>query len=119
MVCIAQHHRQHVVIRDADETDREFADLAAAGAPCHQHRLLEPRQDLPRFLQKCMPGLGQRQMPLGAMEQRHAQFLLERTNLHRQRRLRDMQFLRGPAEVQFLGNHDEIAQVAQFHLIRD
>jgi len=58
-------------------------------------------------------------MPLGAMEQGYAQFLLERANLHRQRRLRDMQSFRRPAEVQFLGDSDEVAQVAQFHLIRD
>jgi len=30
----AQNDRQNVVIRDADETDREFADLAAARPKC-------------------------------------------------------------------------------------
>ena len=116
---LSQNDRQHVVIRDADETDRQFADLAATGAPGHLHRLLDARQDLACFLQKDLPGLGQRHMPLGAMEQHHAQFFLERTNLHRQGRLRNMQFLRGPPEVKFLGHGYEIAQVAQFHLIRN
>ena len=46
---------------------------------------------------------------------RTAQLFLERTDLHGERRLRDMQLLRCPAEVQFLGDRDEIAQVAQFH----
>jgi hypothetical protein len=37
------------------------------------------------------------------VEQRHAEFVFQRTDLHRKRGLRDVQLLRGAAEIQFLG----------------
>src|SRR5579872_883846 len=62
-------------------------------------------------------GLCQRHAPLTAFEQSHAEFIFQCADLHGQRRLRDVQFLRRTAEVQFFGECDEVAQVAKFHLI--
>jgi hypothetical protein len=52
---------------------------------------------------------------LATLEQRRAQFLLELLDGHRQRGLADETLLRGAAEVPFLGNGDEVAQLGQRH----
>ena len=114
---LAQYHRQHVVVGNADEPHCQFADFAAARAAGNQNRLFDPCQDLAGLLQQGMASLGQRDMALGPVEQHHAQLALQRANLHRQRRLGNMQLLRCAAEMEFFGEGDKIAQVAQFHLI--
>src|SRR4051812_24003838 len=57
----------------------------------------------------------ERDLPLGAVEEPHAQFLLELANLLTDRRLRHMETLCRSAEVQLLGNRDEVPQMTQFH----
>ncbi len=59
----------------------------------------------------------QRQLhaPAGAHEQLGAQFLLQLSDLQAQRRLRDMQALRGACEAQLFRQGDEVTQMAQFH----
>jgi hypothetical protein len=46
----------------------------------------------------------------------HAQVRVELLDLRGERRLRDMQALGSPAEVTFLGHHDEIPDVPQHHV---
>ena len=41
----------------------------------------------------------------------------EVADLLRQRRSRNVKPLRGPTEMQFLGNRDEVAQLSEFHAI--
>jgi len=53
-----------------------------------------------------------------AFEQAGAQFTLEPLHLLAQRRLHDVLPLRGPAEVQFLGQGHEIAELTQLHACR-
>jgi len=53
---------------------------------------------------------------IGTLEQPCAQLLLQRLDLLAQWRLGDAQLLCGAAEVQFLGDGDEVAQVTQFHV---
>ena len=53
--------------------------------------------------------------PAGAHEQLGAQFLFQLGDLQTQRRLRDMQALRGACEAQLFRQGDEVTQMAQFH----
>ena len=46
----------------------------------------------------------------------HAQLIFEFANLLANRRLRNVQSVRGPAEVQLLRDRNEISEVAKFHL---
>ena len=74
------------------------------------------RQDGPRVLKETPPGLGERHLAPRAFEQAGAQFRLEVADLHGQRRLADVQALGRTGKAQGLGNGDEVAQVAQFHI---
>ena len=49
------------------------------------------------------------------MKQADPELALQLADLLGQRRLRDVQPLGGPAEVKFLGDGAEVAQVAQLH----
>jgi hypothetical protein len=53
-----------------------------------------------------------------SLEERHADFLLELANVATQRRLGDVQSLRGPCEVELLGDNDESAQMTEVHIGR-
>ena len=52
---------------------------------------------------------------LGAVEELDAELLLELADLLAYCRLRDVQALRRAAEVQLLGDGDEVPQVTEFH----
>jgi len=67
------------------------------------------------FLQECLAGLGEFHLSLAAHEERDPNIVLELANLPAQRRLRDMQLLRGLPEVKVLGNSNEVSDVTQFH----
>lgn len=54
-----------------------------------------------------VPGGGEPHGPGGPVEQLDAQIPLEQLDLLAERRLRDVQPLGGPPEVQFLGDGDE------------
>ena len=51
-----------------------------------------------------------------AAEQFRAHLGLEIANLDAQRRLLNSQNLRGPSEIRFLGDREEIAELADFHI---
>ena len=59
----------------------------------------------------------QRDRALGPVEQPHAQLLFELANLLADRRLRNVESLRGPAEVQFLCDRYEISEVPKFQCL--
>src|SRR5262249_18093771 len=48
-------------------------------------------------------------------EELHAELLLQRADLHAERRLLDSQAFRSPGHVLFFSDGNEIAEVAQFH----
>ena len=58
---------------------------------------------------------GQRDRAAVAFEEAHLQVAFERLDLLRERRARDVQTFGGAAEVQFLGDGDEVAQLAKLH----
>lgn len=109
----AQHLRQQRVDAGGHETDHEFAHLAAVGRARELHRFARARQNRARLDEEGAARMRQRDLPLVAREQPYAQFLLERADRERQRRLRDREPLRRAAEVQFVGERDEVAQRAQ------
>ena len=58
-------------------------------------------------------------MPAVAHEQRRPDARLERLDLLRERRRGDVQSFRRAAEVQLLGDRDEVAQQPQLHARHD
>ena len=67
------------------------------------------------FVQQGGAGIGEGDAPLGAVEETHAQLLLELADLLADRRLGDVQALRRAAEVQFLSDGDEVPEMPKFH----
>ena len=61
-------------------------------------------------------GRQQRHASRRALEQRRPDLVLERADLATHRRLRDVQALRGTADVPFLGNGDEVADLGEAHV---
>jgi len=70
---------------------------------------------LPGRRHKSLPGGGEVHPPAVAGEQLRAHRCLQLLDVERQRRLGDGQALRGATEVQFFGQHQKVAQVAEFH----
>ena len=102
-------------IARADEADRQPADLAALDAPRLARRVLDGVEDLARAHEERRPGRGQLDLALVAQQQLRADLLLELADLLAQRRLGHVQALRRAAEVQLLGDGDEVAQVSELH----
>src|SRR5262249_60692761 len=61
------------------------------------------------------PGVGQRDTRRLSVKQLHIEFAFDRLDALAERRLRNAKPLRGPCDVPFLGNSDEILQVPEFH----
>ena len=62
-----------------------------------------------------LTGLGDRHPPRGALDQGEAELLLEPADLLRERGLGDVLASRRAGEVLFVGERDEIAQLAKLH----
>ena len=93
-----------VVFLDGDYSDRP-AELPILLAPIN-----EGRADITLGSR-----LRQRNLPLRPIQEPYAQLIFEFANLLADRRLRDVQPLRSPAEVQLLCDGNEISEVAKFH----
>lgn len=68
-----------------------------------------------------LPGLGQIQLPPAAFEQRVAQALLQFADLHRKRRLGEVETLGSTGEVPLVRDRPEVAQMVVVqggHIIR-
>ena len=106
----AQHARQDVEVGGRHEADRQLTDLAAARALRGAHRALASARARRRAsARNAWPAGVSSTRRLRAVEQRDAQLLLELPDLLAERRLRDVQARRGPAEVQLLGDRHEVA----------
>ena len=84
----------------------------AAGATLGGVDRVEGGSALP---QQHRPGLGQRDGAAGAFQQRRPEPPFELADRPRQRGLRDPEPLRGPPEVQLLGDGDEVPQLPRLH----
>ena len=67
-------------------------------------------------LEQRLAGLGELDAARRAVEQRHADLLLEPGDRGAQRLLGDVHAARGAREVQLLGDGDEVAQVPQLDI---
>ncbi len=101
--------------RRGGETDPEVADLAARGALGGFDGAGRLRQRRACLDQEQLAGFGQFDLPPVAVEQRDAKLALDRLDLQAQGRLADVQAFRRAAEVQLLGDRDEITELAKFH----
>jgi len=71
-------------------------------------------EDYPGFGDEHPAGLGELDLPLGAMKEFDAELLFELPDLLTERRLADMKTLRGLAEVQAVGDGNGIAEMTKF-----
>ena len=76
---------------------------------------VELPEDPPGPPDEQLAGLGQRHAPGGPFDQADPDFFLQATDLLRQRRLGNVLARGGSREVEFLGEGDEIAQLAEIH----
>ena len=97
---------------DADPDDPGFSFLGVAS---RLHRVPGLHHQLPRFIEKYLSRLGERDAPLISQKEGHAQIVLELADLTAQRRLRDVQLLRRLAEVQVFRDSDKVPNVPKFH----
>ena len=81
-------------------------------------RVLDATEDVFRLAQERAAGICQRDVMTAPIEQRDANLHLELANLLAERGLRRVQPGRGPREVQFFGDGQEVPQMPQFHPIR-
>ena len=101
------------------EGDPDLAGLAPGRAPDLVARVVELREDRAGLLQEEAPRLREPDAPPVPFEQRRAQLVLDRLDLLAERRLAHVQAARGPAEVELLGDGDEVAQLADVHAYRE
>ena len=73
------------------------------------------RQDDSRLLHEHAARLGELHLALGAVEKRNPEFLFELPDLMAEGRLTEIEPLGGAAEVQRLGQSNDVAKVAQLH----
>ena len=101
----------HRVIAGVDDADPQRGSCAGRAAG-DRGGPVGVGQDLPCLGEEHRPGRGQRDVVGAAFHQADAQLTLEPLHLLAQRRLRDVLPLRSPAEVQFLGQRHEVAELA-------
>jgi hypothetical protein len=70
-----------------------------------------------RLGQQGFPGAGQCHPPAAAVEQQHAERRLQLGDALGERRLTHVQLPRRPPEVEGIGDHHEVAQVTEVHLL--
>ena len=100
-------HRSGADAQHARHALFERADLGQRVAVFQLHQLDAPRQHL--------AGLGQRDAGRQALEQRHADGLLQLPDAARQRRLTDIERLGGGRDVPLLDHAEEMTQQPRMH----
>lgn len=84
--------------------------------PAHPpHGRCDRLQSVVSFGQQQLAGVSQGHLVASAVQQRHPEAPFELLDRPRQRRLRDAESPRRPAEVQFLGDRYEVRQLTRFH----
>ena len=99
--------------RRGGEADDDGSEIAGGYPLDVQRRALGQLQDPPGIRQERHPGRGERDRPGGAVDELHAEFVLQLLDLPAQRRLGHVQTLGGPPEVQLLGYRNEAGQAGK------
>jgi hypothetical protein len=117
-VTLAEHRqqpREDVELGGGHVADDQFPSLATRCLARDVRRALRLGESQPRFNQEGSACVCQLNSAICPIEEAHAEFLLEATNLLTQWRLRDVQALRGSTEVQLVRDSDEIAEMTKLH----
>ena len=117
-VTLAEHRqqpREDVELRGGHMADDQLPRLATGGLARDVRRPLRLGERQPRFDQEGSADICQLNSAVGPIEETHAEFPLEATNLLTQWWLRDVQALRGSTEVQLVRDSDEIAEMTKLH----
>ena len=101
--------RRHVVRRRADRRHRHAPDLAEPRAAHLIGGALGLGEEAAPFIEKEGAGRGEPDLPAGPIEQPDTELLLEGPDLLAEARLRHAEAVGGAAEVELLGDGDEIA----------
>ncbi len=110
----ADQFRKSVVERGSDKADIELQHRSFGDPLGHRAHLVDALQDLAPLFEQIPSWLCQRQWS-AAIEQTHAQFVLELLYLAAQWRLRNVEFLGGTAEGAFRSHGGEVTQVTELH----
>jgi ribosomal protection tetracycline resistance protein len=124
---LGQHHRdagqpaadqveepvEDGVRADRGEAEPDRADLTGRDPPGRLGRGVDHGQDAPRVGQERLAGRGEPHLPAAAFQQSERQRPFQALDLPGERRLGEPEPLGGPAEVQFLGDRDEPAQLGE------
>ncbi len=112
---LRNHVRQQVRPEGREDAEPDRARFRIDRAPRDRADLLDLVEHLACALRDLAADLGQQHLARSALDQGHAEFLLELANLGRQGRLAHATRFRGTAEMAVLGERDEIAQVTEVH----
>ena len=102
-------------IRRSGRADGQLTDFALVHAQRQIRRVRGLREDDARLLDEHPAGVGELDVALRAVEQRHAEFRLQLSNLLAERRLAEMKPLGGAAEVERVGHGDDVPQMTELH----
>src|SRR3954469_9068533 len=112
----AEYVRKNVGRRGGvDKSDAQPPHLALRGTLCRTLCALGEGERQPRLGQERTTACGELNAARHALEQRYLELALQVAYLPAQRRLRDVESLRGPAEVQFFRDGHEIPQMSKLH----
>jgi hypothetical protein len=110
---LVQEPRRGVVARAGPVGDHDAPALAGPEARDAAPELVGVAEQQRPALEQVRAGLGESEFVRGAVQQLHAELLLEQAHLPAERRLRHVQPLRRPGEVPLLRNREEVLQPSQ------
>src|SRR5436309_6500059 len=103
---------------ECDRTGISHGDaalLAPRGAPCPFKCMVDLREHGAGIIKESAAGIGQFDAARFAAEQLRIDFAFDCPDLSTERRRLQAEPLRGPRDVPFLSDRDEIAKLPQFH----
>ena len=114
-----QHEaRQQLLAGAAGVAHAQHAGVAALDEPTGLHRLVELQEQRLHALQKGLARLREVHAAGAALEELHAQLLLQLADALAQRRLRHVQFVGRTGEALLLRHRQKTSQMPQFHDLR-
>jgi hypothetical protein len=114
----AQDVDKNLCIRRSGRADGQLADLPLIHAKRQVRRMLGLRQDDARFVDEHPPGIGEFDVALCPVEQRHTQLGFQLSNLLAERRLAEVEAFGCVAEVKGVRYGDDVPQVTELHKAR-
>src|SRR5215813_3459018 len=94
---------------------RQTITLASDRLTRGEHRTVDLREHLPCMFEKQSTSARQPHPSFGALQQLNLDLFLQLLDLLTERGLRDVEALRGPPEIQFFSDGNEISQMTQLH----